>query len=180
MLFECSSLDWPCSLLLDPTWTTLAATEMDGTTSGESARESHASSFSSNLVMRFRRCSGTHAWLHSLHVLSPLHIIVAVAGALAHYSTCTQISVLQLPEGVLQGLLQLHAAACSDPALPDHPFSGSHHLVCLHWKWLLCGPHPLVKYHQHHTGHQPGLHHCITRPVDCCLACLHGQCCSGH
>ena len=29
---------------------------------------------------------------------------------------------LQLQDELLQGLLQLHAAACSFPALPDHPF----------------------------------------------------------
>ena len=35
MLSVWCSLDWPCSLLLDLTWTTLAVTEMDGTTSEE-------------------------------------------------------------------------------------------------------------------------------------------------
>ena len=86
---------------------------------------------------------------------------------------------LQFPKGVFQGLLQLPAAACSDPALPDHSFPGSHHMVCLHWSWLLCRTHLSAEFHQHHPGHQPGLHHCITRSVDLCLAGLHGQCRSG-
>ena len=55
MLFECCSLDWPCSLLPDPTWTTLAATEMDGTTSGESVRQFPSCSSFSKLAMRFWR-----------------------------------------------------------------------------------------------------------------------------
>ena len=40
MLSVCCSLDWPCSLLLDPTWTTLAATGMDGTLPEEYVKSS--------------------------------------------------------------------------------------------------------------------------------------------
>ena len=46
-------LDWPCSLLLDPTWTTLAATGMDGTLPEEYVKGSHSFSFSMYYLKRF-------------------------------------------------------------------------------------------------------------------------------
>ena len=94
------------------------------------------------------------------------------------HSTPCNILVLQFAEVVPQGSVQHPAAPCSDPALADHSFSGGHHMVCLHWRWLLCGSqsHTPHKCNQFHPGHQPGLHHCIERPVDHCLAGLHGQC----
>ena len=101
-----------------------------------------------------------------------------------HVPHCTHTITLalQFTEVVPQRPIQLPPAPCSDPALGDHSIPGSHHMVCLHWRWLLCGPHSLVKCcqcNQFHLGHQPGLHHCIKHPVDHCLTGLHGQCHSG-
>ena len=171
MLSECSSLDWLCSLLLDLTWTTLAATEMGGTISGEFVRGSPYSSFSSKLLMNSKRYSGGCILWLLLGIQWP--------GMSLILGSHLQLLLMQFPKGVFQGLLQLHAAACSDPTLPDHPFPGGHHMVCLHRSWLLCTTHSSAEFHQHHPGHQPGLHHCITRSVDCCLPGLHGQCRSG-
>ena len=97
---------------------------------------------------------------------------------LLHSAKCTFLA-LQFTMVVPQGPIQLCAAPCSSPAFADHPFSSSHHMVCLYWGWLLCGPHSPIKYlqcNQFHPGHQPGLHHSIERPVDHCLTGLHGQC----
>ena len=87
---------------------------------------------------------------------------------------------LQFPKGVLQGLLQLPPAACSDLAFPDYPFPSDNHMVCLHWSRLLCTTESPAKLHQFFPGNQLTLYCCITRPVDLCLTCLHGQCHSGH
>ena len=97
-----------------------------------------------------------------------------------HSTTCN-ILVLQYTDIVPQGLLQLLTGPCSCPSLTDHSFSGSHHMVCLHWRWLLCGSnsHDYIQHNQSHPGHQPGLHHCIQRSVDHCLTGLHGQCHAG-
>ena len=52
-------------------------------------------------------------------------------------------------------------------------------MVCLHWEWLLYGPHsPAGRWqcNQFDFGYQPALYHCIEHPVDHCFTGLHGQC----
>ena len=66
MLYECCSLDWPYSLLLDLAWTTLAVTEMDGASSGESLRGLPSFPSSGHFLHKFWHCYGM--LLHQVYV----------------------------------------------------------------------------------------------------------------
>ena len=95
MLYKCCSLDWPYSLLLDLALTTLAVTEMDGTSSGESVKGLPSLSTLGNFLWGFLGCSGM--LLHQVYVpyIAGCHMWVSCLNMYVHLSTsCHRNAVL--------------------------------------------------------------------------------------
>ena len=86
-------------------------------------------------------CIPVHLQLNSITFMVEAFIIMLECPVWVLHSTPCDTPVLQLSKFVPQRQVQLTRATCNDPTLADHSFPGGHHMVCLHWEWLLCGPH---------------------------------------